>query len=124
MLRTHHLYFYDNCENQWFSEDAVTPNARPGDRMIRANGFPLSALTVVAYRSDSADVTSASLTWTSVGAPYYHIYSSLNVSGPFDVVVGSIPSAVPTGQPVTFTDVNAVNLGLKKYYRVFASDIP
>lgn len=121
--RDHMSYVYNNCTSTWYNEDTPNASTRPGNRMIRADGFPLGPLQVVIYRSDSADVSSSVLRWTSNGAPYYHIYSATNVSGPFDTLLGSIPGPA-SGLSVTYTDLNAINLGLKKYYRVFSADVP
>jgi hypothetical protein len=121
--RNHLSYLYDACAHTWYNEDAGTGNTRAGDRMIRASGFPLSPLTVVIARADSADYINALLTWTSVGAPYYHIYSASAVGGPFDTLVGSITGPA-AGQAVNYTDRNAINQAIKKFYRVYASDVP
>jgi hypothetical protein len=118
--RNHKSYFWDECLGQWFNEDLATPNARPGNRMIRAAGFPLGALNVVAFRQDSSVV----LTWTSNGAPYYHIYTDTNVGGAFSTLVNSVAGPA-AGQVVQYIDLGVVNQAqLKRFYRVYGSDQP
>ncbi|MFZ5432400.1 MAG: M6 family metalloprotease domain-containing protein [Calditrichota bacterium] len=79
----HRSYFYDPCENQWFSEDdAASANAYPGNRLIRLNGFALTPPDVTIYIND----TDIELRWTDVGAPVYNIYSSASVEGPYEWV--------------------------------------
>jgi hypothetical protein len=121
--RYHQSYLWDDCEGAWYNEDAGQTNNRPGDRMIRAEGFPLTALTVVIYKVDSANVSSSVLSWTSNGAPYYHIYTATNVSGPYDTLVGSMPGPA-SGQRASFTDYNAINLGTRRFYKVVSADAP
>jgi len=121
--RSHRSYLYDACEGQWFNEDGSTECARPGNRLIRANGFTMAPLQVVVYRSDSAGVSSAMLKWTSNGAPYYRIFSAVNVGGPFSTWEGSI--AGPTaGEAVFFRDVNAIGEAVRRFYIVTSSDQP
>jgi hypothetical protein len=121
--RSHRSYFYDACETQWFSEDDTVDNARPGNRMIRANGFSLAPLQVVVYRTDSAGVISAMLKWTSNGAPYYHIYSAAVAGGPYSTLEGSVvgPAA---GQSVFFQDLNAIGEAVRRFYVVTGADQP
>ncbi|HEY3296227.1 MAG TPA: C25 family cysteine peptidase [bacterium] len=121
--RSHQSYVYDNCDHNWYNEDGGHLSNRPGNRMIRANGFPLGPLQVVIYKADSATVSSSVMRWTSVGAPFYHVYTSTNATGPFDTMIGSVAGPA-TGQVVTYTDTNAINLGVRRYYRVFAADVP
>ncbi len=121
--RSHQSYYYDGCEGEWISEDAATESARPGNRMIRASGFSLSPVEVVISRVDSSGIVSSRLRWISTGAPYYRIYSATNGNGPFDTLVASVPGAA-YGVAMTYTDVNAVALQIRKFYFVKASDTP
>jgi hypothetical protein len=105
-------YFYDGCLNQWYAENSGQPNARRGNRMIRVSGFGLIPPSDVVISSVGSDIH---LDWSSVGAPYYHIYSSLIAEGPFTTLVGSIIAN-------TFIDVGAADL--KKFYRVYTSTTP
>lgn len=121
--RNHKSYLYDACEAEWYSEDAAFENARPGNRMIRANGFSLAPLQVVIQRSDSAGVSSAMLRWTSNGAPYYRIYSATTAQGPFTTLEGTIAGPA-SGLPVQFRDLNAIGESVRRYYQVHSSDQP
>jgi len=121
--RSHRSYVYDACEETWYSEDVVHENARPGNRMIRACGFSLAPVEVTITRTDSAGIISARLRWTSTGAPYYRIYSAPSASGSFDTLEGTIPG-VDSGQPMTFTDANAMGEAMIRFYRVIGSDSP
>jgi hypothetical protein len=121
--RSHRSYYYDACESQWFNEDVTAENARPGNRLIRANGFTLSPLQIVVFRSDSAGVSSAMLKWTSNGAPYYRIFSATAFGGPYGTLEGSI-AGPPFGQAVLFRDVNAIGEAVRRFYIVYSSDQP
>ena len=112
-VRCHDSYYYDECEAMWISEDAATDNARPGNRMIRANGFALMAPIIVSLRSGN-DVI---VRWQLTGAPYYKVYAADNPNGPFNTLIG-------TSSGSTFTDVNAVNLLTKRFYQVRSTDTP
>jgi hypothetical protein len=121
--RSHRSYFYDACESRWFSEDDTAAGARPGNRMIRANGFSLAPLKIVVYRSDSAGVSSAMLKWTSNGAPYYRIFSATTVGGPYGTLEGSIAGPA-AGDAVFFRDLNAIGEAVRRFYVVYGSDQP
>jgi hypothetical protein len=112
-VRCHLSYFWDECEQMWHNEDEVLDNARPGNRMIRANGFALTPPTIVTWRSNNDVIVN----WTATGAPYYRVFWDNVPNGAFGNVLGSTTSA-------SFTDVNAVNLNLKRFYRVVSSDAP
>ncbi len=113
-VRCHTSYYWDECEAAWFNEDdAGNPNSRPGNRMIRAIGFALTPPTIVIYRTTN-DVT---LRWGATGAPYYKVFAATTPTGPFDTLIGTVTTN-------TFSDVNAVNLNLKRFYQVVSSDTP
>lgn len=121
--RANQSYMYDACTEQWFNETTATGNNRPGNRMIRAVGFPMGPVQVVVYREVSGPNVNAILRWMANGAPYYRVYSSTSAAGPFDTLEGSTTGAA-VGTPVTFTDVNAINEGVRRFYQVVASDAP
>lgn len=75
-------FFYDPCEEQWFSEDdtLTTSNAHGGQRMIRARGFTVGPPEVTAIRDGDEIV----LHWSPTGAPLYRVYASDDIEGPFD----------------------------------------
>lgn len=75
-------FFYDPCEEQWFSEDdtLTTDNAHGGQRMIRARGFTVGPPEVTAIRDGDEIV----LHWSPTGAPLYRVYASDDPEGPFD----------------------------------------
>ena len=81
--------------------------------MIRAIGFALTPPTIVIYRTTN-DVT---LRWGATGAPYYKVFAATTPTGPFDTLIGTVTTN-------TFSDVNAVNLNLKRFYQVVSSDTP
>ena len=113
-VRCNLSFFFDACEDLWFNEnDVANPNARPGNRMIRASGFALTPPTVVVYRSGN----NVNLLWDATGAPYYKVYSSNSPLGPFDTVLGTTVTN-------SFSDIDAVNLNLKRFYEVRSSDTP
>ncbi len=94
----HRSYFYDTCEDEWISEDdLINPNAYPGNRLIRAQGFPLVPPTVVIRRIGN-DIR---LDWNNLGAPLYRVYSAPTAAGPFTTLEGQ-----STG--TSFLDVGAV----------------
>jgi hypothetical protein len=123
--RNHLSYVYDECNHVWLNEDATGASTRHGNRMIRANGYPLTAPnSVVAYRTDSDGHIHATLRWTSTGAPYYRVYSALVAAGPFTTLEGTATGG-DVGTPITFTDINAPeDTATKRFYQVVASDTP
>jgi hypothetical protein len=113
--RAHTSYFYDACDQQWYSEDAVLTNARPGNRMIRASGFSLVPPQIVIRRVGvTNDVT---ISWNSVGAPYYKVYRDTDPNGTFATFVGSTSGT-------SLTDTGTIGSNLKMFYRVVSSDSP
>ena len=110
---TGNSYFYDACDDTWYAESAATDNARNGNRMIRVSGFNFDAPTITIISSGS-DVV---LNWTSTGAPFYRIFSSTNVNGPYDTLVGSTSNT-------TFTHVGVANTLLQNFYIVVSSATP
>lgn len=121
--RNNRSFFYDGCTSLWFDENAAVENARAGNRMIRAAGFPIAPVQAVIYREVSGPNVNAILRWTATGAPFYRVYSATSVNGPFDTFEG-YTAGTATGSPVIFTDVNAINEGVRRFYQVVASDTP
>ncbi len=92
--------------------------------MIRVNGYPLTAPTaLVAYRTDGGGQIHATLRWISTGAPHYRVYSATTPSGPFNTLEGTATGG-DVGAAISFTDTNAVNEAIKRFYIVVASDTP
>jgi hypothetical protein len=121
--RNHRSYVYDDCNHVWLNEDAADPSTRHGNRMIRANGYPLTAPAgVVLFRTD-VDNLHTTLRWVSTGAPYYHVYSATLPGGPYATLEGSAVGG-DVGVSVTFTDINAAVDAGKRFYTVVASDVP
>jgi hypothetical protein len=100
-------FFFDPCDNQWYSEEAVHENARGGNRMIRALGYDLIAPVVTIQRQNS-DVL---LRWESTGAEHYDVYSALISGGPYSTLEG-------TTSDTTFVDVNGWATDDLKFYQV------
>ncbi|MDD5087479.1 MAG: hypothetical protein PHI18_01600, partial [bacterium] len=121
--RSHLSYIYDACDEAWYSEDATQENARPGNRMIRACGFSLAPVVMTISRTDSSGITSARLRWTSTGAPYYRIYSAPSASGSYETLEGTV-TGLAAGQPMSFTDTNAMGEATVRFYRVIGTDAP
>jgi fibronectin type 3 domain-containing protein len=106
----HVSYFYDACDEQWYSEDdAVSTNAYPGNRMIRAYGYSLVPPELVISRSSE----NIRLDWSNTGAASYEVYSSLDSAGPFTVLEG-------TTTDTTLVDMNAVTDSELKFYQVLS----
>jgi hypothetical protein len=78
-------FVYDPCDSLWHSEAEAVPSARRGNRMIRVTGFGLVPPTIVI----SPDGNNLRLSWNSVQAPAYTIFSAASASGPFTQYVGS-----------------------------------
>jgi hypothetical protein len=98
---------YDPCDELWIDEtDPVNSSARAGNRMMRASGFSLTPPEIVA--SVIAGSSNIKLDWGGVGAPYYHIYSSLDSDGPFTELEG-------TAATNSFIDTDALADDLKFY---------
>ena len=106
-------FLYDGCTLQWYNENDVWGNCKPGDRMVRAIGYYQTPPQVVIYRSGN----DASLYWTSTGAPYYRIYSDTTPFGSYGTSEGS-------ASDTTFLDVGAVSSATLKFYRVLSSTLP
>jgi hypothetical protein len=106
-------YYYDACDEVWYPESAATENARNGNRMIRVSGGSLDAPTITII-SSASDVI---LRWATTGAPYYKIYSSTNVNGPYATLVGTTTNT-------TFTHVGIANSQLQNFYIVVSSATP
>ncbi|HEY3296071.1 MAG TPA: M14 family zinc carboxypeptidase [bacterium] len=106
-----HSYYYD-CDSLWHNENSGLPNARLGNRMIRAGGFSLTPPTIVVSTVGS----DAHLNWTNLHAPYYRVYSALTSDGPFTTLVGSTTDT-------SFVQTGGANLD-RKFYTVRASTLP
>jgi gingipain R len=100
-------FVYDGCEEVWLNELAQDSAARPGNRMIRAQGFSLVPPTVVVHRQGDH----IQLFWENLRAPQYIILSGNAPSGPFDVLEGSTADT-------TFVDTDAVITSPRKFYIV------
>jgi len=106
-------FLYDGCALQWYNENDVWENCKPGDRMVRAVGYYQTPPTVVVYRAGD----DAELHWTSTGAPYYRIYSDTTPFGSYGTSEGSTSNT-------TFVDVGAISTATLKFYRVVSSTVP
>lgn len=106
-LNNHRSYFYSPCDDDWFSEDAIHDMARPGNRLIRAQGFSLTAPTIVISKSGN-DVR---LDWPATGASQFNVYSSAVATGPFTTFEG-------TTSTNSFIDVGPFGVGIMRYYQV------
>jgi subtilisin family serine protease len=106
----HRSYFYDPCEAQWFSEDALSnSNAHPGNRMLRVWGLPLTAPTVAIY----VEADTLRLIWSTTRAPLYNVYAADNISGPWTFYAATSDTML-TAHPVSGTSD-------RKFYEVTAS---
>jgi hypothetical protein len=109
-------FVYDPCEELWIDEtDTGYESARNGNRMIRAFGFSLTPPEIVASVVVGTD--DIKLDWDSIGAPYYHVYSSLNAQGPFTTLEGTVTAN-------SFVDDDAALTDELKFYVVMASVEP
>jgi len=106
-------FFYDACEEGWYSEDdtVANSNARRAHRMIRALGGTLAQVSVLWIERDSANVR---LTWVGNGSPFYSIYSDSMSSGSFNNQVAVLPDT-------TWIDIGAIAMGSHRYYQVRGS---
>lgn len=105
-------FVYNSCEELWIDETSAHESARAGNRMIRVSGFSLTPPAIVVSLSG----TDIQLDWADTGAPYYHVYSSLNADGPFTTLEG-------TATTNSFLDVDPLTDELK-FYRVLSSMQP
>ncbi|MDD5088292.1 MAG: S8 family serine peptidase, partial [bacterium] len=105
-------YFYDPCEETWFSEDdtGLSDNAYPGNRLIRARGYSLVTPPEVVIQRVGNDLV---LTWSDVGAPSYNVYSSTAVGGTFTFLQNTTGTSLVVGQVGTAAD--------SRFYHVRAS---
>ncbi len=106
-------YFYDPCDQEWIAESALHENARDGNRMIRIHGWSNEPPTVTIQRVGN----DLSLNWSSTGAPYYRVYSSGSVAGPFSNLEGSTHNST-----LLISSVGA--LPAKWFYLVVSSSSP
>lgn len=108
----HRSYFYDPCEEQWFSEDDIglSDNAYPGNRLIRARGYSLVSPPEVVITRVGDDLV---LYWSNVGAPSYNVYSSTTAGGTFTFLQNTIGTSLVVGQVGTAAD--------SRFYEVRAS---
>lgn len=111
-VRQGRSYVYDPCTEQWYNETSGCDLCRPGNRMIRATGYPLIAPVITVNRSGQ-DIR---LRWNSTQAPYYHIWSASSVLGPFNNFEGAATDT-------TFLDTGALSQG-PRFYRVHSSTAP
>jgi hypothetical protein len=107
-LNAHRSYYYDVCDEQWYSEDDTlsSENTYPGNRLIRVQGYSLGIPQVVIYQTE-ADVR---LNWSNLGAPVYHVYSATAWEGPYSL----LQSTADTFLTVTTVDTAAV----RQFYQV------
>jgi len=106
-------FLYDGCEEEWYNENDLWENCKPGNRLIRAIGFNQEPPVVVLSRSDD----DTRLTWRSTGAPHYRIYSAANPFDAYTTLEGSTSDS-------TFLDADAVSGDHMKFYRVVSSTQP
>jgi thermitase len=106
-------YFYDACEEGWYSEDdtLANPNARRSNRMIRAMGGTLAQVSDLWIEREDANIR---LTWPDNGSPFYSIYADSMSSGNFNNQVAVLPDT-------TWIDVGATMIESHRYYQVRGS---
>ncbi len=108
----------------WLVTAPATPAARilifsDADHSVRDSSdsnFAISDLSppeVVVYRSGN----DAELHWSSIGAPYYHVYSDTDPVGTYAFLEGSTSDS-------TFLDVDAATDETMKFYQVRSSTQP
>jgi subtilisin family serine protease len=103
----HRSVLYDACEQRWISEDDTSSTAHAGNRMIRAQGYPLLAPIAVIWYNGSA----VKLNWNRTGAPVYNVYSASAASGPFSLM----QTTVDTFFSVAGVDTSSA---VKMFYQV------
>jgi hypothetical protein len=106
-VNAHRSYLYNPCDATWISEDITRSDTHVGNRLIRAQGYPLIAPIATIYRSGST----VNLNWGRTGAPAYHVYSAPVSGGPFAFV----QSTTDTFFSVAGIDTSAT---LKLFYQV------
>lgn len=108
----HRSFFYDPCEEQWFSEDdtGLSDNAYPGNRLIRARGYSLVSPPEVVITRVGDDIV---LYWSNVGAPSYNVYSSTTAGGTFTFLQNTAGTSLVVGQVGTAAE--------SRFYEVRAS---
>ncbi len=110
--RSFRSYVYDYCAGRWYREDdGGQPECRPGNRMIRAQGFAVAPLRLTAIRVGN-DLL---LRWADYGAPLYRVYSAATPEGPFTLLGTSTTN--------TYTHTGAIiDVTERRIYRVTAAD--
>jgi hypothetical protein len=108
-------YFFDGCDQAWFNEGDVHPNAVGGARMIRVRGLAsLNAPTQLVIKPAGSDLI---LSWQSTGASFYRIYSAATPGGPFTALEGFTATT-------TFTDLGGATANPIRFYVVVSSTTP
>ncbi|MBU1936025.1 hypothetical protein KKG05_01375, partial [bacterium] len=105
-------FLYDGCTETWYNENDLWENCKVGNRMIRAIGYYPTPLELSVFRSGD----DTELRWSSTGAPYYRVYSDTSPFGEYTTLEGSTSETV-------FFDVDAINEGIIKFYRVYSSTL-
>jgi M6 family metalloprotease-like protein len=107
-VNQHRSFFFDPCEEHWFSEDdtAASENAYPGNRMIRAYGYALSAPNVT-INCVSDEIR---LFWNGTGATSYNVYAAPTVNGTF--------SSLGTTADTFFTVARVDTAALLRFFEV------
>lgn len=104
-----HSYVWDPCDSTWYNESNADSSARLGNRLIRAVGTGLGVPLIVAQ----VEGDYLRLSWPSVQAPVYHIYTSATLDGPLSFI-GATSDTV-------FTVARTDTLGVRGFYEVRAA---
>ena len=104
---------WDPCDQQWYAENELHPNARRGNRIIHVSGWPNVAPQLVIRRTGD-DIQ---LHWNSTNSPYYRVYKSDIADGQFTQLIGSTTDTF-------YVAAGAVLLDLRSFYRVHSSSSP
>lgn len=110
-LNAHRSYYYDPCDEQWYSEDdtLASENTYPGNRLIRIQGYSLNAPAVV-IRCNGGTI---GLHWPNSGAPVYQVYAAEFVGGPY--------SLMHVTADTFLTVANVDTAALRRFYQVRAA---
>ena len=106
-------YFYDPCQQGWYSEDDTVANhyARRSHRMIRALGGSIAQVEHLLIERENDDIR---LIWHDNGSPFYAIYADTLYPGNFTNQVAVLPDT-------TWIDHEASQDRALRFYQVRGS---